>query len=188
MREFVAMDDINETLKGLKPKPLPYHLNKIKENAFYIKYLGPDGNQYIYFYDGGSPTGAYIKWDDALGRFIFSHPIQATLLGDADTLDGQHGAFYLARANHTGTQVRATISDFAHKDTHVSGGADQFVAADILEATGKRLQESSGPTTLVMGAVANNQLLKRNGASIDGISKDSGSGLGDIVVTKITFA
>lgn len=30
---------------------------------------------------------------------------------DADLLDGQHGSFYLARANHTGTQLLATISD-----------------------------------------------------------------------------
>lgn len=30
---------------------------------------------------------------------------------DADLLDGQHGAHYLARANHTGTQTLATISD-----------------------------------------------------------------------------
>jgi hypothetical protein len=31
---------------------------------------------------------------------------------DADTLDGQDGSYYLARANHTGTQTTATISDF----------------------------------------------------------------------------
>lgn len=32
--------------------------------------------------------------------------------GDAALLQGENGAFYLARANHTGTQVAATISDF----------------------------------------------------------------------------
>jgi hypothetical protein len=31
---------------------------------------------------------------------------------DADTLDGQDGTYYLARANHTGTQLSSTISDF----------------------------------------------------------------------------
>jgi hypothetical protein len=35
---------------------------------------------------------------------------------DADLLDGQSGAYYLARANHTGTQTASTISDF---DTQV---------------------------------------------------------------------
>lgn len=32
--------------------------------------------------------------------------------GNADLLDSQEGTFYLARANHTGTQLAATISDF----------------------------------------------------------------------------
>lgn len=31
---------------------------------------------------------------------------------DADTVDGQHGSYYLDRANHTGTQTASTISDF----------------------------------------------------------------------------
>lgn len=32
---------------------------------------------------------------------------------DADTLDGQEGSWYQSRANHTGTQLSSTISDFA---------------------------------------------------------------------------
>jgi hypothetical protein len=32
---------------------------------------------------------------------------------DADTLDAQHGAYYLSRTNHTGTQTASTISDLA---------------------------------------------------------------------------
>lgn len=35
---------------------------------------------------------------------------------DADLLDGQTGTYYLARANHTGTQLASTVSDF---DTQV---------------------------------------------------------------------
>lgn len=31
-----------------------------------------------------------------------------------------------ARANHTGTQTRSTISDFAHKTTHEDGGSDEI--------------------------------------------------------------
>ena len=37
----------------------------------------------------------------------------ATTAGDSDTLDGQHGSYYLSRTNHTGTQVASTISDFS---------------------------------------------------------------------------
>lgn len=32
--------------------------------------------------------------------------------GNANTLENQNGAYYLSRANHTGTQLAATISDF----------------------------------------------------------------------------
>lgn len=32
---------------------------------------------------------------------------------DADTLDAQHGTYYLSRTNHTGTQTASTISDLA---------------------------------------------------------------------------
>lgn len=35
----------------------------------------------------------------------------ATAGGDADTLEGQDGAYYLDRANHTGSQTASTISD-----------------------------------------------------------------------------
>lgn len=45
---------------------------------------------------------------------------------DADLLDGQHGSYYLNRANHTGTQTAATISNF---DTQVrTSRLDQFAA------------------------------------------------------------
>lgn len=43
---------------------------------------------------------------------------------DADLLDGQDGAYYLARANHTGTQLAATISNF-------SAAADARIAAAV---------------------------------------------------------
>lgn len=48
---------------------------------------------------------------------------------DADLLDGQEGAHYLARANHTGTQLAATISDF-----------DAAVDARIAAAVGVSVQ------------------------------------------------
>lgn len=43
---------------------------------------------------------------------------------DADLLDGQNGTYYLDRANHTGTQLAATISNF-------STAADARIAAAI---------------------------------------------------------
>lgn len=49
--------------------------------------------KFLYFYDGTS-------WVAAAG-------------GSATTLNGQNGAYYLSRANHTGTQTASTISDLA---------------------------------------------------------------------------
>ena len=38
------------------------------------------------------------------------------------TFDGQEGTYYLSRANHTGTQLKATISDFVETDyVHIAG-------------------------------------------------------------------
>lgn len=51
--------------------------------------------------------------------------------GEADTLEGHAGSYYLDRANHTGTQLAATISDF---DTQVrTSRLDQLAAptADV---------------------------------------------------------
>lgn len=41
---------------------------------------------------------------------------------NSDQLDGQHGAYYLARANHTGTQLSTTISDFDEAAQDAVGG------------------------------------------------------------------
>jgi hypothetical protein len=60
-----------------------------------IYYNTSDDNLYIY--DGSG-------WVDLT--------IQSTGGGDADTLEGQAGAYYLSRTNHTGTQAASTISDF----------------------------------------------------------------------------
>lgn len=56
----------------------------------------------------------------------------------------------------------------AHKDTHKSGGADALATTDLLEAIVKRLQTTTGPTTLLMGALADGEFLKRVGAALVG--------------------
>ena len=49
--------------------------------------------------------------------------------GDADTLEGEAGAFYLDRDNHTGDQLASTISDF---DTQVqSSSLDEMTAPAV---------------------------------------------------------
>lgn len=55
-----------------------------------------------------------------------------------------------------------------HAPSHVSGGSDAFLATDLLEAIVKRIQTSTGPTTLLVGAIADGQVLKRVGSAIVG--------------------
>lgn len=56
-----------------------------------------------------------------------------------------------------------------HEATHVSGGSDAFTATDLLEAIVKRLRESGG-ATLLLGAIADGQFLKRSGTNLVGAS------------------
>jgi hypothetical protein len=93
---------------------------------------------------------------------------------NADKLDGQHGTYYLNRANHTGTQTRSTISDFAHKGTHVSGGSDAFTNTDTIEALVKRIQ-TQGNVNLDIGTIGDGQFLKRSGTNIIGADPPAGS-------------
>lgn len=56
-----------------------------------------------------------------------------------------------------------------HRARHISGGGDAFLSTDLLEAIVKRLRESGG-ATLLMGAVADGEFLKRSGTNVIGAS------------------
>jgi hypothetical protein len=64
---------------------------------------------------------------------------------DADKLDNQEGSYYLARANHTGTQVASTISDF---DTQVrTSRLDQMAApASSVSLNSQKITSLLDPT------------------------------------------
>lgn len=66
--------------------------------------------------------------------------------GDADTLEGQNGAYYRARGNHTGTQLAATISDF---DTQVrTSSLNQMTAPTAdLSINSHKLTNVTNPTS-----------------------------------------
>lgn len=76
-----------------------------------------------------SPAAGRFYYDSTLNRLRYFNgtawvDLTATA-SDADTLDGQHGAYYLSRANHTGTQAASTISDF------VAATAAAIAAGDV---------------------------------------------------------
>lgn len=49
----------------------------------FINYNGPNGNSYLYFYGGGSPSGEFLRWTNSLDRFEFSNDVYVT--GDLTT-------------------------------------------------------------------------------------------------------
>lgn len=60
-------------------------------------------------------TGTWEAFDNDSASEILTKLLTVDGAGsgiDADNLDGQSGAYHLSRANHTGTQLAATISDF----------------------------------------------------------------------------
>jgi hypothetical protein len=73
--------------------------------------------------DPGAPVEARLIYNST-GKAVkyWNGTSWVTLDGTAATLGGQNGAYYLARANHTGTQLAATISDF-------NAAADARIAA-----------------------------------------------------------
>ena len=64
--------------------------------------------------------------------------------------------------------------DQAHKDMHKSGGGDAFASGDLLEAVVKRIQTTTGPTDLTVGAITDGEFLKRSGSAI--VSDTAGGG------------
>jgi hypothetical protein len=150
---------------------------------------------------GGSLSGTYpnpaLASDSGTDTVIGSRTVDQTTamggtpnVGNLTTLFGRFGNIVKAitgKTNWSDTPdiTLATLS--AHKSRHVSGGADAFASTDIIEAVVKRLQETSGPTTLAMGSVADGQFLKRSGTSIVGdVGALSGYATADQSVTSST--
>ena len=61
----------------------------------YINYGGGDGDSYLYFYEGGSNTGASLMFDDNPGEFVFSHQLSMNthkIVDVVDPVDNQDAA------------------------------------------------------------------------------------------------
>lgn len=64
----------------------------------------------------------------------------------------------------------------AHAASHISGGSDPFTSAQLLEAVIKRIRTSTGPTDLLVGAIADGEFLKRDGTGIvSGVPSGTGA-------------
>jgi len=46
----------------------------------FLNWDGPDDDSYLYFYDGASPTGRHLKWNNASSRFEFNEDVRCAEL------------------------------------------------------------------------------------------------------------
>ena len=46
------------------------------DGSLFMDYDGPDGQQSVHFYDGGSPTGEALSWSEAQDRFTLSNTLR----------------------------------------------------------------------------------------------------------------
>ena len=96
-----------------------------------------------------------------------------------DSVHGRTGDVVAQANDYTHSQLASIGADDhhaqLHKASHVSGGGDAFVSTDLIEAIVKRLQESGGPTTLLVGAIADGEELVRSGGSIVGVTRFGGN-------------
>ncbi len=87
-------------------------------------------------------------------------------------------------ARSRASSAAAGAAPAAHKDDHKSGGSDPFTASDLLEAIVKRLRESGG-ATLLLGAIADGEFLKRSGTGIiGGVAAEVGKSFDSMTAAK----
>jgi len=118
--------------------------------------LGGGGNQIVDDHLGGI--------DSALGGFSLS----PHALGGSDHSSATLAELNALVSNATLDDQGSSRTPLAHKDSHKSGGTDPFASTDLLEAVAKRLRTTTGPTDLLVGAVADGDILKRSGTGLVG--------------------
>jgi len=114
----------------------------------YVNYGGADGDSYIYFYDGGSNTGAYLKWNNTDARHEFSSDL---------FVSGQFQASQMVK-QLWGTVVRVVAKN------------SKGDYATVQSAVGAA---SSGDTLLIMPGTYDESIVLKDGVNLVGIDRDN---------------
>lgn len=121
-------------------------------------------------------VNANTQWEPKAAGGLVAHDLGG-VYHNVDTLAHLNSKVSDANLDDSGSSRTPT----AHRTTHGSGQSDGFLASDMLEAVVKRLQESSGPTNMTLGVVADGKYFKRSGAGIVGDTPSaSGAASGDL--------
>lgn len=193
---FVADNTSNASVRGFSVQE-----NGSTRFSFGKLGAGADFAFWRFADNGGTVLGTPIGIERATGKVTLE--TQLTIQGavlpplivsstalvtnfNADLLDGQHGAYYLARANHTGTQLASTISNFsaavlATTLTGLSTSNSAITSSDtILQAFGKVQGQLTGNISGTVGRLAKFTATNAIGASIleeSGISLTARQGI-----------
>jgi len=99
-------------------------------------YPNPDEDGFLYFFEGGSPTGAHLKWDDVDDRFEFSEALFVNGVATASELRS-NGSIY---ANYDGPNGNAHLYFYNSTPTgsylQWNNGVGQFIMNQPLTVTG----------------------------------------------------
>ena len=105
------------------------------EDDLYMHYKGPDGDQYIFFYDDSAPDNEWLKWDEADDRFEFSNDLYvegagliSEISGQAYGVNGDTLDIVCGRGNETQYSIHSSGTITA--DVNLVAGADVTAGGD----------------------------------------------------------
>src|SRR6266540_2588677 len=125
-----------------------------------------------------SPAAGRMYYDSALAKLRYYNgsgwvDLDATAT-DAATLNGQLPTYYLSRANHTGTQVAATIADFASAVAAAITAGDVALGSHKLTGVADPQNPQDAATKAYVRAATTGNVTLSGTQTIDGVDLIAG--------------
>lgn len=120
----------------------------------YTNYGGPDGDSYLYFYEGSSNTGRSLKWDDTSNRFEFDDDVRTSGSFWAGGNVISDGNIYV---NYNGPDGDSRIyfyedSGFGNEYIGWNNTSDRFEISDDVNVSGQILSAGTDIATMMGGS------------------------------------